>query len=100
MKFYMVMDGQRKGPFPLEELAAQGLERDTLVWHTGLHDWRQADRVPALQDVIATIPPPVPDINDEQSYRELPEPDYTPAAFQRLYFWWFVFFVATFLMPL
>jgi hypothetical protein len=60
MQFYMLMGGQRKGPFTIEQLAAEGLERDTLVWHTGQGDWVRADQVPALGELMLTIPPPVP----------------------------------------
>ncbi len=44
----------------MEQLAGEGLERDTLVWHTGQADWVRADQVPALNEVMLTIPPPVP----------------------------------------
>jgi hypothetical protein len=60
MQFYVLMGGQRKGPFTIEQLAAEGLERDTLVWHTGQADWVRADQVPALGELMLTIPPPVP----------------------------------------
>src|SRR4030081_3704204 len=43
MQFYMLTGGQRKGPFTIEQLAAEGLERDTPVWHTGHSDWGRAD---------------------------------------------------------
>ena len=59
-RYYLVMDGRRKGPFALDELEAQGLERDSLVWCLGLADWSPADQVPALHDLVATLPPPVP----------------------------------------
>jgi hypothetical protein len=60
MDFYVLIGGQRKGPFTLEQLAGQGLERDTPVWHKGLQDWARADTLPALGELMLTIPPPAP----------------------------------------
>ncbi len=60
MQFYILSDGQRKGPFTLEQLAAEGLERDTLIWTRGQPDWVRADQVPGLAELMLTIPPPVP----------------------------------------
>jgi hypothetical protein len=60
MQFYMLVNGQRKGPLTPEQLAIEGLERDSLVWHTGLAGWVRADQVSALEELMLTIPPPVP----------------------------------------
>jgi hypothetical protein len=95
-KFYLVIDGRRQGPFAREELPEQGLEHDTLVWHTGMSEWLRADKVPALREVLLTIPPPLP---------ELPPPlprgrAATPASFQALHLWWMVLLGAAVALPL
>lgn len=58
--YYLVVNGRRKGPFPIDELQVEGLDRDSLVWCRGLDDWRRADLVPALQELVAILPPPLP----------------------------------------
>jgi hypothetical protein len=58
-KYYVIVEGGRRGPFGKEELEGQGLRRDSLVWFKGLPDWVAAGRVPELLDVFDE-PPPVP----------------------------------------
>jgi hypothetical protein len=58
-KYYFVADGERRGPFRKEELEAQTLTRETLVWRKGMPDWLPAGRVAELLDVFDE-PPPVP----------------------------------------
>jgi hypothetical protein len=78
-KFYLVVDGQRKGPFAPEALPEHGLEHDTLIWHTGMSEWTSADQVPALHELLLTIPPPLPRERQVES---------TPDTFRSLYRWW------------
>jgi hypothetical protein len=54
-QYYLADQGQRRGPFPLQELAAQGLTPDTLVWREGMPDWQRADEVIELRPYL---PPP------------------------------------------
>jgi hypothetical protein len=50
---YYYADGDvQKGPFSKEELAAQGLRADTLVWRDGLAEWQAARALPELGDVL------------------------------------------------
>jgi hypothetical protein len=58
-KYYLVIDGERRGPFSKEELTGQGLQRATPIWHKGLPDWVAAGRVPDLLNVFDD-PPPIP----------------------------------------
>jgi hypothetical protein len=85
-RFYLVIDGQRKGPFALEELPERGLEHDTLVWHTGLSEWLRADKIPALREVLLTIPPPLPETPPPLSPRR--PSAVTPEVFHSLCVWW------------
>jgi hypothetical protein len=108
MQFYILMNGQRKGPLTLEQLATEGLERDTLVWHRGQPDWARADQVPALGELMLAIPPPVPRTPEALTPPAPPPPAqppapelrpedfelagtwvrYKPATFRTLYFWY------------
>jgi GYF domain 2 len=98
MNFYLVVNGIRKGPLALQELAAHGLERDSLVWHAGLGDWTRADKVVALQELLATIPPPLPSFLDVHAAG--PKYEETPSTLQRLYRWWVICFTLTLALPL
>jgi len=65
---YFLADGSvQKGPFPVEQLIAQGLKRDTLVWREGMPQWQRAETVPDLavlftgyQQTQQYVPPPPP----------------------------------------
>lgn len=98
MNYYLVVDRRREGPLQAHELAAHGLERDSLVWCAGLSDWTRADCVGSLREVIATIPPPLPAfLGAGEGIAELADP---PATFRKLYRWWILLFALTFLLPL
>lgn len=56
--FYLSGD-QQMGPFTHDELKNQHINRDTLVWYDGIHDWEKASNIEALRDVFIT-PPPIP----------------------------------------
>jgi hypothetical protein len=59
IQYYVVIGNVQRGPFVKDELARQGLGRETLVWSKGLPDWLPASRVPALLDLFEQ-PPPLP----------------------------------------
>ncbi|MDE6007903.1 MAG: CD225/dispanin family protein [Muribaculaceae bacterium] len=44
-KYYAMIDGERKGPIPLEELPAAGVRPSTYVWTAGMEDWEKAEDV-------------------------------------------------------
>lgn len=62
MEFYYSDGVQSLGPFPLEQLKTKNITRNTLVWHTGMADWKPAGEVPALAELFTayqgSVPPP------------------------------------------
>ena len=56
MKYYYAIDGQRHGPFSLDEMEAkrknQEIGSDTLVWKDGLIDWVKADELAELSETV------------------------------------------------
>jgi uncharacterized RDD family membrane protein YckC len=72
-QFYIVIGGQQQGPFAITGLKEKGIQRDSLVWTEGMENWARAEDVPALRDILKTIPPPLP--NTETSpIRHRPPP--------------------------
>jgi len=45
MKFFAMIDGERRGPFELQELAGAGVRPSTYVWCKGMDDWEKAEDV-------------------------------------------------------
>ncbi|MEL7375629.1 MAG: DUF4339 domain-containing protein [Bacteroidota bacterium] len=60
--YYIVIDNEQQGPFPIEELVSKGAGAETLVWKEGMTDWSPMKNVPELQALLpkATPPPPPP----------------------------------------
>jgi membrane protease subunit (stomatin/prohibitin family) len=62
--FHAAIDGAAAGPFDLAALSAHvhtgKLNRNTLVWKTGMAAWAAAGTVPELQGLFADVPPPLP----------------------------------------
>jgi membrane protease subunit (stomatin/prohibitin family) len=62
--YFLAVGGQRTGPFELQALASQAaagtLTAQTLVWTQGMAQWTPAGQVPALAQIFASMPPPLP----------------------------------------
>jgi hypothetical protein len=62
--YFVAVGGQRTGPFDLQALSGQAnsgtLTPQTLVWTQGMANWTPAGQVPALAQVFANVPPPLP----------------------------------------
>lgn len=57
MSYYIAIGDQHRGPFSRDQLLAQGLQRDSMVWMEGMPEWRRADSLADLAPLFA--PPPV-----------------------------------------
>lgn len=51
-EYYIVVNDQQQGPFSKEELKANHLSPDTLVWRSGMPDWIKASSLPELADLF------------------------------------------------
>ena len=65
MEYFMADGNVQKGPFPVEQLLAQGLQRESLVWREGMPQWQKAETVPELAGLFTGYqqqyaPPPPP----------------------------------------
>jgi hypothetical protein len=100
LQFFVILNGERRGPFAIEELAAQGLEHDSLVWYVGRRVWTRADELPVLDELLLTIPPPIPRPADLDPRLPDEPPNYTAEGFRTLYRWFVGMAVATILVPL
>jgi membrane protease subunit (stomatin/prohibitin family) len=62
--YFVAAGGQRTGPFEVQALASQAaagtLTAQTLVWTQGMANWTPAGQVPALAQIFANVPPPIP----------------------------------------
>ena len=45
-QYFFVKDNQKMGPVPFEQLLANGLTPESLVWSEGMANWTPAGQVP------------------------------------------------------
>ncbi|WP_395048461.1 DUF4339 domain-containing protein [Flavobacterium sp.] len=60
MKKYFLHNGtENSGPFDLDELKANGINKTTPVWYEGMENWKYAGEIAELSSVFAVVPPPI-----------------------------------------
>ena len=63
MEYHYTDGGTNFGPFSLEQLKQQPINRNTLIWFTGLPAWKPAYEIPELSSLFGAppiqVPPPV-----------------------------------------
>lgn len=52
MNYHVVIEGQAVGPYTPQQLAALGINGETLVWYQGLENWIPASQVPEVMAAI------------------------------------------------
>ena len=78
-QYYLVINGEKSGPFTIHQLATQQLTPETPVWTEGMRDWMPAQQVAELSSFFApqtpgpemaqpTVPPQAPAYNAAPSY--------------------------------
>lgn len=60
MKFYILSNGIKQGPFLLEELANKDITPNTMVWSIGFNNWKKAKEVNELSELLSNLPPEPP----------------------------------------
>lgn len=57
MSYYLGDGGMQRGPFEIQDLLAQGMRADSLIWKEGMAQWQAAGMVPELQSLLQSAPP-------------------------------------------
>lgn len=52
IQYFIISDGQQKGPYPKEVLTMQGVTPETFVWREGMSGWEKASALPELADLF------------------------------------------------
>ena len=52
MEYYIIENGERRGPFSLDQLATMNITSETLVWYEGLEDWQKAGDIDVIRAII------------------------------------------------
>lgn len=78
MKYFIVINSQKMGPFEVSELLRNGATPQTLVWCDGMPDWLPATDVPETANLFGpyTAPQPFaqkPNPQPQQAYPQAPQ---------------------------
>ena len=57
--YYFQRNGERVGPFTLNELMKQPITIDTLVWKNGQEGWLKAEQIDEIKERFGPIPPAI-----------------------------------------
>ena len=87
-QYYIGKNNERLGPFPVEQLIANGITPDTLVWCTGMPGWAKAKDVPEVAELFAPQQPPQPQYAPPaqdygQPQYQAPQPQYQQPQYQQ-----------------
>lgn len=50
--YYIVINGEQRGPYSVEELLRAGLTAESMVWRSGMADWQPAREVRELNELL------------------------------------------------
>ena len=70
MNYHVVIEGQAVGPYTPQQLAALGINGETLIWYQGLENWVPAASVPEVMAAISAA----------QNYNPEPQQPAVPQA--------------------
>ena len=83
MQYYIAQNGQPVGPFEPNQLLAQGLRPDSLVWNESMSEWTPAGQVGELASLFAQAQAPIP---QQPAYQQpVQQPAYQQPAQQPAY---------------
>ena len=51
-KYFYIRNGQKQGPFTLEQMRLQNITPETMVWYPGLEEWTAARHIVELSPVL------------------------------------------------
>jgi uncharacterized RDD family membrane protein YckC len=72
--FHIIVNSKQEGPFTIEQLKSKGIKRESLVWTEGLDNWTKAEHVALLNDLLSSMPPPMPSNESKANNQQIPPP--------------------------
>lgn len=96
MEYYIIENGERRGPFSLDQLATMNITSETLVWYEGLEDWKKAGDIDVVRAIIISRKAASAAQGDAHELKTtVPEP---PAVQGVKRSWWSRYVVLTFVL--
>ena len=80
-QYYLEKNGQQLGPFEVNQLIANGMTLESLVWTAGMAGWARAAEVAELAPLF--VAQPQPQYQAPQPQYQAPQPQYQQPAYQQ-----------------
>lgn len=77
-QYYLVINGEKSGPFTIDQLATQQLTPETPVWTEGMSDWVPAQQIAELSSLFASQAP-IPEASQPTATPQAPAYNAAPA---------------------
>lgn len=63
--YYAIIEGKQSGPYSVTELSRlisdKKIVKETYIWKPGMKQWDLAENISEVLNLVALIPPPLPD---------------------------------------
>lgn len=103
MRTYYINNGKENGgPFTLEELKSQQINKATLVWYQGMDEWTHAHDIEELSSFFTVVPPPIkfttptPETNSTPESEDEKESESTILGLKKSHFFLALLFLTIF----
>ena len=77
-QYFLIINGEKSGPFTIDQLATQQLTPETPVWTEGMSDWVPAQQVAELSSLFASQAP-IPEASQPTATPQAPAYNAAPA---------------------
>ena len=83
LKIYYAENGERRGPFTLDQITALNLPANTLIFYSGLQNWTAISQAPVTAHLYQVAPPqPEPEKVQPEEDRYVDDDDYNDPEFE------------------
>ena len=66
-KYFLIKNDTKNGPYSISELQSIDFNKDTLIWHNGLENWKKAEEFEELLVILEETPPPIPIVGSQSN---------------------------------
>ncbi len=72
MEYWIIIDGERRGPYTADQLTSVGVNGSTPIWREGLPAWVPASTVPELTDIFNHVDEEVLSVGESEAEDVVP----------------------------
>lgn len=70
MKYFVVVNNEKKGPLTFDELLVYNISKETLIWREGMDDWGNVKDLEEFDEYFKSLPPYLPKNNETFQFKK------------------------------